>query len=375
MNLSYWEHNVFFDKIDVAIIGSGIVGLNAAINLKEQQPNLKIVVLERGSLPSGASTKNAGFACFGSISELSADLKSHSEAEMLDLVAMRWEGLQRLIERVKKNTIEFSFCGSYELFMDNEEADFQKYSHQVNSFNKKLSKVIPIHNPFQITDDKIAKFGFKGVKHLIVNRAEGSIHTGKMMAALLRLARAKGIEIINGVTIRAIENHTQGVQLQTEKGWIIDAQKVIVATNGFAQQLLPNIALKPARNQVLVTKSIPNLKVKGTFHYDEGYYYFRHIGNRVLFGGGRKLDLEGETTDNFGTTPLIKETLERMLKEIILPNQKVEIERWWSGIMGVGTQKRPIVKKINDNVIVAVRLGGMGVAIGSLIGEEAAKLV
>jgi hypothetical protein len=30
-------------------------------------------------LPHGASTKNAGFACFGSISEIIDDLKSHSE--------------------------------------------------------------------------------------------------------------------------------------------------------------------------------------------------------------------------------------------------------------------------------------------------------
>ena len=70
MQISFWEKDTFLNNTDIIIIGSGIVGLNAAIHLKEQNPTLKIIVVERGSLPCGASTKNAGFACFGSMSEL-----------------------------------------------------------------------------------------------------------------------------------------------------------------------------------------------------------------------------------------------------------------------------------------------------------------
>ena len=68
-NVSYWEQNVFINNIDFAVIGSGIVGLNAALTRKKKYPKEKVVIIERGPLPSGASTKNAGFACFGSISE------------------------------------------------------------------------------------------------------------------------------------------------------------------------------------------------------------------------------------------------------------------------------------------------------------------
>jgi hypothetical protein len=62
------------------------------------------------------------------------------------------------------------------------------------------------------------------------------------------------------------------------------------------------------------------------------------------------------------------------LKKIILPNQKFEIDQRWSGIMGLGPVKSSIVKEISKNVYCAVRLGGMGIAIGSLIGEEAAEI-
>ena len=63
-NFSYWERTSFVNEADVIIIGSGLVGLSAALWLKRQQSRIKITVLDRGFLPSGASTKNAGFACF-----------------------------------------------------------------------------------------------------------------------------------------------------------------------------------------------------------------------------------------------------------------------------------------------------------------------
>ncbi|MBK6997898.1 MAG: FAD-dependent oxidoreductase [Lewinellaceae bacterium] len=49
--LSYWERESFFKDIDVAVIGSGIVGLAAAIYLKKLDPSLQVAILERGTCP------------------------------------------------------------------------------------------------------------------------------------------------------------------------------------------------------------------------------------------------------------------------------------------------------------------------------------
>ena len=43
--------------------------------------------------------------------------------------------------------------------------------------------------------------------------------------------------------------------------------------------------------------------------------------------------------------------------------------------MGVGNEKKPIIKPISNNVIAAVRMGGMGIAIGSKVGEIVAKIL
>ncbi|MGZ3867219.1 MAG: FAD-dependent oxidoreductase, partial [Bacteroidia bacterium] len=127
----------------------------------------------------------------------------------------------------------------------------------------------------------------------------------------------------------------------------------------------------PARAQVLVTSPIKNLKLKGTFHYQQGYYYFRNIDNRILFGGGRNLDFEKEETTEFGLTNIVQNKLKDILHNNILPGKDYTIEHRWSGIMGVGSEKKPIIKHVSKNVVCAVRMGGMGVAIGCLVGEMA----
>ncbi len=83
MKHSYWENEQWFKDINFAIIGSGIVGINCALRLREKHPKAKIVIFEKGYIPSGASTKNAGFACFGSPSEILNDFNSTSEDEVL----------------------------------------------------------------------------------------------------------------------------------------------------------------------------------------------------------------------------------------------------------------------------------------------------
>lgn len=365
---SFWETQSYFKNVDLIVIGSGIVGLSAAISYREKHKKAKVLVLERGMLPSGASTKNAGFACFGSVSELLSDLRQSPEDLVWDTVEMRIKGLELLRKRLGDKHIDYREYGGYELFDDDQR--FEECATQIDHLNRQLKPFLNQKNTYSISNRRIERFGFKGIKGLIFNKKEGQIDTGNMMTELLQLAYSKGIRILNRVEVKRLEDRGNGVDLLTTAGEI-RAGKVIVATNGFATQLLDLKDVKPARAQVLVTKPIDNLRIKGTFHYDEGYYYFRNIGNRVLFGGGRNLDFETETTTELALNSNIQKRLDKLLKEIILPDTSFEVEQRWAGIMGVGSEKKPVIQKISANTVCAVRMGGMGIAIGSLVGKLA----
>jgi glycine/D-amino acid oxidase-like deaminating enzyme len=370
MTLSYWEIKSWLSNIDYTIVGSGIVGLNCALQLQLKFPKAKILVLERGILPQGASTKNAGFACFGSLSEILDDLTSHSEDEVVELVKKRKEGLDILRKTVSDSSLNYKQYGGFELFNTDDRELYEACLSKIDTINQFL---YPIFND-TVFSTKPNSFNFKNIQeNYVFNQFEGQIDTGKMMEALLFKVQSKGIKILNNTTVETYSESLNSVEIKTNH-FQFKSHKLIIATNGFAQQLLDE-HVKPARAQVLITKPIKNLHIKGTFHLDRGYYYFRNIDDRILFGGGRNLDFKGEETTVMEETKQIQNKLEELLESTILPNTPFEIDYRWSGIMGVGNQKKPIVKQISNHVLYGVRLGGMGVAIGSTIGMELAQLL
>lgn len=369
MQLSYWEYDSWLANTDFTIVGSGIVGLSCALHLRNRFPKARILILEKGILPQGASTKNAGFACFGSLSEILSDLNQHSTDEVVELVAQRWEGIRQLRGLLGDSRIGYRNYGGHEIFQDGQEAVYDRCLSRIGEINILLKPVFG-QAPFRAQSNV---FGFKGVKdQYITHGLEGQIDTGKMMMALWQRAVSKGIRILNGLEVLRFESDVQGVHLFTDE-FECHTANLLIATNGFASRFVGD-EVQPARAQVLITEPVAGLKLRGTFHLDEGYYYFRNIGNRVLLGGGRNLDFKGETTIEPGLTPRIQEHLENLLREVILPGMPVEIASRWSGVMGVGSAKKPIIRQLTDRVYCGVRLGGMGIAIGSLVGRELADL-
>ncbi len=375
MELSFWEKSTYFDHLDLVVVGGGIVGLNTARAAKELHPEWKIMVIDRGFLPYGASTRNAGFACFGSISELTDDLQRMTEDEVFGLVERRYRGLCRLRELLGDAALGYEGKGGYEVFTTSDRSVFEDCNNRIDYFNTHLEHITGQANMYRRADDDISRFGFAGVEHLLLNQGEGQINTGSAMQALLALVRSKGIEMICGLGIEKIEETTSGALVRTTEGFHFKCRQVVVTTNAFARELLPELVVQPGRAQVLVTKPIEGLKLEGTFHYDKGYFYFRNVGNRILFGGGRNLDFQGEETTEFGLTDLIQDRLDQLLRDVIAPYTSVEAEVRWSGIMGLGPVKTTIVQRVSTHIVCAVRMGGMGVAIGSLVGEEAAQLL
>ena len=372
--LSYWEKKTYFEELDFLVIGAGIVGSSTALHLRKQYPTAKILVVERNFLPAGASTKNAGFACFGSVTELIDDLTKMSENEVWETVSNRWEGLQYLREMIGDSNLDFQGLGSWDLIRNDENATLQKCKESLPYLNGKIEAITGVQNVYTVDKNVKDNLDFNGIQSGFYNKLEGQIDTGKMMVKFHQLLSEQGIHLLTGIEIKELYSTEKEVEIHCNIG-DFKASKVAICVNGFAQKFLPKDDVLPARAQVIITKKIDNLPFKGTFHYQEGYYYFRNIHDRVLFGGGRNLDFAGETTTEIENSDIILNHLKKLLKEIILPNTAFEIDYSWAGIMGVGKTKKPIIELVKPNIAVGVRMGGMGVAIGSIVGRDVAKLL
>jgi glycine/D-amino acid oxidase-like deaminating enzyme len=366
--ISFWE-NIFYE-CDVAIIGAGISGLSTAISLKDHNPDLSVSVFDKDPIPASASSRNAGFACFGSFTELLHDMNHMGETAMLSLVENRWKGLQILEKRLGKDAIDYQNFGGYELL----EANQLPLLNEFDAINDILYPLFKT-NVFMREDDKIREFGFddQWCKALIRNPFEGQLHSGKMMRTLTQMAQVKEIGVFRGVDITDFEELNDRIQLETSSGKKISARKLVLCNNAWAGKFFPDEDIRPGRGLVMITSEM-DLPFKGAFHFDEGFYYFRDVGRRFLIGGGRNEDFETEQTFEAGINPRIRANLLEKTA-LILNDRKFEPEIWWSGIMAFGSDKSPVVKKVGENVWLAARLSGMGVALASKIGEDLAQLM
>jgi len=375
MQISVWEKESFFRPADVIIIGAGFAGLWTAIELKKKKPKLDVLMVDRGLIPTGASTRNAGFSCFGSVTELLYDAKTFGEEKMLKLATLRYAGLRHIQQTFKAKEIDYEQDGGYELFEENGSYDEHALKHDVKALNKILKETFEEDEIFRIADKKIAKFGFKGVSHLVENKLEGSLHSGKLTQALLEQVQQAGVRTLFNFEVRSYEKLNDHVVVKNENGVQLTAGKLIICTNAFTQNLLPDLSVLPARGQVLVTSRIDDLPFKGCFHLDEGFVYFRNLGKRVLLGGARNKFFDEEATHELTTTDNIQKELEKILRDIILPGRTdYTIEHRWSGIMGLGEDKMPTIREFQPGVYCAVALGGIGVAMAPVVAKQVTEL-
>lgn len=361
--LSFWESQSLLGTCDLGIVGGGIVGMFTALHFRISNPHARIVVVERSAFGLGGTTRNAGFACFGSPTEILSDLRTHGADAVKEIVSLRWQGLQLLKSMLGEKNIGYQPCGSMELF-ENQSELFSQCQEELDHLNTFMSEIIG-ESPYRISS---VHPGFQGFSHAIANYLEGSIDTGKLAIALRKKLRENDIELITGMEVIRVEEAYDHAEIVFSNG-VMKAKQAAICSNGFAKELLPDVDVLPARNLVLVTSPITNLHFEGTFHLHEGYFYFRNIGNRVLIGGGRHLDRFWEEKPDEDVPDFIYEELLRLLRDQIIPHQDFEIEHSWIGYLGIGQERTPIVEKISPHIFCGIRMGGMGVAIGSKIGE------
>ncbi|GGZ14318.1 FAD-dependent oxidoreductase [Echinicola pacifica] len=369
--LSYWERKNLL-HYDLVVVGAGYVGLSTAIHYKEKNPGRSVLVVERGVFPSGASTRNAGFACFGSLAEVVDDLKHYSEEEVYGLVTKRRLGIKNIRSVFGEDSMDYRPTGGYDIITESE-MDVLEHLERINT----LFRPVFGKDVYELKSD-ISSFGFSPlVRQLVYNPFEGQLDPAKYMKAMLQRCQELKIHIFTGAEVSKVDTDTCRTYVKSYYDESIPFQSRLIAlcSNAFLNDLSPGLDVKPGRGMVMVSSIIPQLKWEGNFHMDRGDIYFRNIDSRILLGGGRQAFEEDEHTPERGINANIKSYLEEIAKSVIRPEGEISWEMEWSGTMAFGQSKQPIVQRINPRVAVGGRLGGMGVALGWETGNDLASLL
>ena len=370
---SFWEEGCVQEH-DIAIIGGGLVGMSVAASIKERWPERSVTIFERSVIPYGASTRNAGFTCTGSLSELASDIDLMGHDSLRELVFQRWLGLKITLKRIESTQCDYFNHGGFEIIRSNE----LEVLNRLQEVNQLVGDFLP---EYITVKDNPREFGISldDNEKLLQIRSEGQLHPGKLVKSLERYCAELGVLFRVGCKIESINKSDSKYKLMVNdlsRGVItMNCNRPIICTNAYARELYDDINIVPGRGQVLITQPIPDLNFRGNLHIDRGFYYLRSVNQRLLIGGGRNEDFEAEETDIMELNMSIQSSLERVLRKSIELNSPPQIHSRWAGIMAFGESKLPTVRLEADGLLTAVKLSGMGVALAGYVGKAVADLM
>ena len=164
-NRSFWEQEIEKKIFDCLVVGKGIVGCSAALSLRQLNPDWNIGIIDTSNFISGASTRNAGFATFGSISEILTDVEQGGLDYAINLIKKRWDGLTKLISLIGEAELELLWSGGYETFYKEDEVIFKKCIKFLPTLNKAILNKIGLKNAFILMpDEQIRSFAMRHSK-------------------------------------------------------------------------------------------------------------------------------------------------------------------------------------------------------------------
>lgn len=354
MTVSYWhlQRAQAHTTAEVVVIGAGICGISAAIEL--QQRGIKPIILERGTVGCGASSRNAGFLMRGAADNYAAAVRIYGR----DRAALLWrwteENLQLLIEDGVESLNRFARRPSCLLALSDGELCEIKESHRLLIEDGFAAELVD-----QGDDDAWRSGRALGG---LVNPGDAVCNSAELMAFLA--SRVDG-DIREGTEVAQLRAQGPSIEVITNHG-TIDTLRVLICTNAWTAGLMPELdgIIVPRRGQ-MIAYDAPDVRLDCAYYANHGSEYFRSAGDGVIVVGGCRT---GFADDEIGcedrTTEPVQSAIEVFTTEL-LGDGLTPIARW-AGTMGFSPDGLPLIGPVpgwDDRVWVCGGFTGHGMSL------------
>ncbi|NUN07472.1 MAG: FAD-binding oxidoreductase [Bdellovibrio sp.] len=364
MSISYWLDQTLASSAatpknyDIVVVGGGIAGLSTAYWLQRHDPHLKIAVLEKNLVGSGASGRNAGFVTCGSTEHFIKLQDQFGLEKATEIWKFSEDNRKLLLEHVIQDSadaVDFRPTGSCTVAPS--AAHWEKYQ-AIGAVMRTQGLDVQEVGPQDLERD----YGVTGFDGGIQYAGDGYVHPIKLLQHL----RGKlDIAIFENTEVFSISEKSGKQTVRTDQGVFV-AEKLILTLNAYLPLVLKEFTkiITPGRGQILVTEPLPEF-VKGPCYLTKHLCYFRQLPTgHLLIGGFRNLSVEKENTYADETTPLIQDALFSFVKNHFRYGKEAKISYQWSGIMGFSPDGQMLLGALPNNTNIHIMAGCSGHGMG-----------
>ncbi|MBB3389114.1 gamma-glutamylputrescine oxidase [Rhizobium sp. BK275] len=355
-------------QCDVAVIGGGYTGLQAAYNLAKA--GVSVTLIEANRLGDGASGRNGG--------QLGTGQRWWPEELEKEIGYERSRALFGLAEDAKRHLMDFATEHQIDLDyvpgqLNVAHKESYKREYYENAEIAALRYDYP-HIRFMDREETQERLGSKRFYCGVRDTGTGHIHPLKLLVGLGRVAANAGADIFEMTRAKSIGQGSGRVIIETERG-TITADRALIACNGYIGNLEPVTAshVMPIRSFIGATvplERFPDVLPGGEAVADSRFvvrYFRKSKDGRLLFGGR-----EAYTSDNPRD---ITQHIRRQIAEIYPALKDIEITHAWGGSVGITMPRQPFVREVMPGVTSIGGYSGHGVMLSNYCGKLYAEMV
>ncbi|WP_275440672.1 FAD-dependent oxidoreductase [Vibrio sp. Of7-15] len=368
-------------ETDVCIVGGGYTGLWTAITLKQQRPELDIVIIEKGLCGSGASGRNGGCMLTWSTKYLSLK-KLYGEEQAVQLVKASEQAVYEIEAFCQTHNIDAELRRHGTLYTATNQA-------QVGGMEPVLAELDKHEiNSWKAWEARRVKEEAGSDSHIegYFSPAAASVQSGKLVRGLKRVAEEMGIRIFEQTPmLDMVEDN--GVTIKTPNSNIY-ARKAVMALNAWMLEKFPQFKNKivVVSSDMVITKPIPDKLEKlglndGKTVIDSRtfvhYYRTTEDGRLMLGKGGNHFSFANKLSSVFDSPSRYVELLNTSFNKLFPSLKGEEFEASWTGPSDRSVTGLPFFGKLegNSNVFYGLGYSGNGVAQTWIGGQVLSSLV
>ncbi|WP_320195512.1 NAD(P)/FAD-dependent oxidoreductase [Agrobacterium rosae] len=354
--------------VDVAVIGGGFTGLQAAYNLAKA--GVSVVLIEGYRVGDGASGRNGG--------QFGTGQRAWPDDLEKEIGFERSKALFDIAEHAKHYVLDFAHEHDIDMeFLPGQLNVLHKKSYEKDyrkSVEAMTSRYEYSHVSFMEKAETAERLGSDHYHFGVRDTGTGHIHPLKLIVGLARAAKAAGAQIFEMTPAKSIRQAGGKTLIETSSG-TVTADRVLIATNAHIGNLEPVTAahVMPIRSFIGATVPLDDFPtiIPGKEAIADSRFvvrYFRKTpDNRLLFGGR-----EAYTADSPRD---ISKHIRKQIAEIYPALNTIEMTHAWGGSVGITLNRQPFVREVMPGVMSIGGYSGHGVMLSNYCGKLYADMV